>query len=195
MLMRDCKRAIRLFLAASVSCSWAAYAQQHAIDTKKSVVTVRVDKAGLFSAFGHNHEIAAPIARGFVDTAARRVELHIDASSLRVRDPDASEKDRDEIQKTMLGHDVLDTEHYKEIAFQSTSAEQAAAGSWKVQGNLTLHGQTRPVLVEAKEKDGHYLGSSTFKQTDFGITPVKVAGGTVRVKDEVRIEFDIQLER
>jgi len=29
------------------------------------------------------------------------------------------------------------------------------------------------------------------KQTDFGIKPVTIAGGTVKVKDELTIEFDI----
>jgi hypothetical protein len=43
------------------------------------------------------------------------------------------------------------------------------------------------------EKAGHYVGSALIKLTEFGIKPVKVAGGTVKVKDEVRIEFDIQL--
>jgi hypothetical protein len=33
----------------------------------------------------------------------------------------------------------------------------------------------------------------TLKQTDFGITPVTVVGGTVKVKDEVKIEFEIAL--
>jgi hypothetical protein len=42
-----------------------------------------------------------------------------------------------------------------------------------------------------ERKDGHYLGSTTFKQREFGITPVRVAGGTVKVKDEVKIEFDV----
>jgi hypothetical protein len=31
----------------------------------------------------------------------------------------------------------------------------------------------------------------SFKQSEFGISPVRVAGGTVRVKDEVKIEIDI----
>jgi len=38
-----------------------------------------------------------------------------------------------------------------------------------------------------------YRGSATLKQTDFGITPVTVAGGTVKVKNEVKVEFDIAL--
>jgi hypothetical protein len=39
------------------------------------------------------------------------------------------------------------------------------------------------------------MGALTLRQSDFGITPVKIAGGAVRVKDEIRIEFDIQAAR
>jgi polyisoprenoid-binding protein YceI len=154
-----------------------------------------VYKAGVLSALGHEHEIAAPIASGVVDSAAHHVELHIKAGSLRVHDPNASERDRDEIQKTMLGSDVLDVKHYTEIVFRSTGLEPAGSYSWKVRGDLTLHGQTRPVTVEVRESSGHYVGASRFKQTEFGMKPVKVAGGAIKVKDEVRVEFDIQLAR
>jgi polyisoprenoid-binding protein YceI len=173
----------------------AATAQQHAIDTAKSTMTVRVYKAGVFSAFGHNHEIAAPIARGTADTSAHQVELYVNATALQVRDPDTSGKDRAEIQNTMLGPEVLDATNQPEIAFRSTAVEPMGTGAWKVNGNLTLHGQTHPISVEVREENGHYLGNSLLKQTDFGIKPVKVAGGSIRVKDEIRIEFDIQLAR
>jgi len=181
--------------AASLAWSADAIAQQHAIDTEKSVMTVRVHKAGLLSALGHDHEIAAPIAGGTVDTTARHVELHLNAATLQVRDPKGSDKDSAEIQRTMLGPDVLDAARFPEIAFRSMGAEPAGAGIWRVQGNLTLHGQTRPVDVEVRESSGHYLGTARFKQTEFDIRPVKVAGGSIRVKDEVQIEFDVQLAR
>jgi hypothetical protein len=60
-----------------------------------------------------------------------------------------------------------------------------------VNGDLSLNGRMNPVVVDMALKDGHYLGSATIKQREFGITPVSIAGGTVKVKDEVRIEFDI----
>jgi polyisoprenoid-binding protein YceI len=192
---RQPTKKVLMILAASLAWTAAACAQQHAIDTGKSVMTVRVYKAGLFSALGHDHEIAAPIAGGTVNTAAHQVELHISAGSLRVHDPNVSGKDRDEIQKTMLGRDVLDVKQHTEIVFRSTVVEPAGAGAWRVHGDLRLHGQTRPVTVEVQERGGHYVGTSRFKQLDFGIKPVKVAGGTIRVKNEVRIEFDIQLAR
>lgn len=154
---------------------------------------VRVSKAGVFSALGHSHEIAAPIAGGAVDLTARRVELRVNAGALRVQDPGVSEKDREEIRKTMLGPEVLDSERYPEIVFQSTGVEAAGGNTWKVQGDLSLHGRTRPVIVNVKEQGGRYVGAALLKQTDFGITPVKFAGGAVRVKDELRIQFNIGL--
>lgn len=178
------------------SLAWTeASAQPRAIDTEKSAMTVRVYKAGLLSALGHNHEITAPITRGVVDTTARAVELHVKTGALQVRDPEASDKDRAEIQSTMLGPEVLDAERYPEIVFRSTGAEPVGEGSWMVHGNLTLHGQTRTVAVEVRETGGHYVGTSRIKQTDFEIKPVKVAGGAIRVKDTIRIEFDIQWAR
>jgi hypothetical protein len=56
-----------------------------------------------------------------------------------------------------------------------------------------LHGKTSPVAVEVTLKDGHYKGSARLKQREFGITPISLAGGTVKVKDEVAVEFDIVL--
>lgn len=50
-----------------------------------------------------------------------------------------------------------------------------------------------PTRVEVILKDERYRGSATLEQTDFGITPVTVAGGTVKVKNEVRVESDIAL--
>ena len=47
--------------AAAVACGLVWHSEE--IDTQKSVMTVRVFKSGLFSAFGHDHEISAPIRR------------------------------------------------------------------------------------------------------------------------------------
>jgi polyisoprenoid-binding protein YceI len=180
------------WLAVFLASACTADAQPRAIDTQKSVMTVHAFKSGLFSAFAHDHQIAAPIAGGTADIAARQVDLRIIAGDLKVLDPKVSEKDRAEIQKTMLGPDVLDVARHPEIEFRSASAEQSGAGAWKLEGSLILHGQTRPVTVEVAEKAGRYIGTARIRQTDFGIKPVRIAGGTVRVKDELRIEFDIQ---
>lgn len=182
-----------VFVAGSLPGS-LLQAQPRRIDAAHSMMTVKVFKAGALAAFGHDHEISAPIESGTVDATAKRVELKVRAGALRVRDPKASDSDRAQIQKTMVGPEVLDTERYPEIAFRATAAEAAGPNAWRITGQLTLHGETRPVTVEVREEGGRYVGSASLRQSEFGIKPVKVAGGTVKVKDEVRLEFQIQLE-
>src|ERR1700694_319215 len=181
-----------VFLAATLVCVLGVNAQQHNIDTQKSALTIHVGKTGAFSALGHEHEVRALIHSGTADTGSHpAVEVHVDARALRVIDKDASDKERAEVQKTMLGPEVLDSERHQEIVFKSTGAEPAGQGGWTLRGNLTLRGQTRRVRARVTLKDGHYTGEATVKQTDFGIKPPGKAG--VRAKDEVRIEFDVRL--
>ena len=178
--------AVSLLFAANLS------AQEHAIDTKQSTLTIHVGKAGMFSALGHEHEIRGAINRGSAETGAHpSVEVHVNARELKVIDKDESQKARAEVQNTMLGPEVLDSERFNDIVFKSTSAESTGDGKWTLHGNLSLRGQTRPVAVRVTLKDGRYAGEAIVKQTDFGIKPPGIAG--VRAKDEVRIEFEVQL--
>ncbi len=144
---------------------------------------------GFFSAFAHNHEILAPIQSGEVkESGSPSVELHVDARKLRVLDPEASDSTRAQIQETMLGTQVLDVGHFPEIRFQSTQLEPKGPDHWIVHGNLRLHDRDHQIAVEVTLKDERHRGSATLKQTDFGITPVTVAGGTVKVKNEVKVD-------
>jgi hypothetical protein len=49
----------------------------------------------------------------------------------------------------------------------------------------------RTVTVTVKKVGEVYTGSTRLKQTDYGMKPVSVAGGTIKVKDEVKIEFSV----
>ena len=181
-----------LLAAIGLMCALGASAQQHNIDTQKSILTIHVGKTGAFSGLGHEHEVHTPIHSGTADTGQHpAVEIRVDARALRVVDKGDSEEDRAEVQKTMLGPEVLDSERYQEIVFKSTGAEPTGQGRWTLRGNLTLHGQTRPVTVLVTIKDGRYTGESTVKQTDFGMKPPGKMG--VRAKDEVTIQFDVWL--
>ena len=181
-----------LLAAASFVCVLEVSAQQHNLDTQKSTLTIHVGKAGVFSALGHEHVVRAPIHSGTADTGSHpAVEVHVDAGALRVIDKDDSEKNRAEVQKTMLGPEVLDSEHHQEIIFKSTGTELTGHGRWTLRGNLTLRGKTRSVAVQTTLKDGRYTGETTVKLSDFGIKPPGKAG--VKAKDEVRIAFDVQL--
>ena len=168
------------------------YAQSQAINVNKSSLKIRVFKSGAFSAFAHDHEIQAPISEGKIDSSASpSVQLRVDSRKMRVLDPEISVDKRAEIQHTMEGNTVLDVEHFPEISYRSTAITKTGDAHWEVRGNLNLHGKNQPVVVAVSLEAGHYRGSASFKQSAFGITPIRIAGGTVKVKDEVKIEFDI----
>ena len=184
----------RWIIAIFFSIVASAAGANRQIDTVQSKLTVRVGKSGAFSGFGHDHEISATIVRGDVATAnPLSIQFVVNARDMKVIDPGESEKDRAQVQKMMLGPDVLDTSRFPEIKFVSGKVEVLGESHWRVTGNLTLHGQTKPVILETTLEKGHYRGTATVLQTNFGITPIKVAGGSIKVKDEVQIEYDIVL--
>jgi polyisoprenoid-binding protein YceI len=191
---RNSLATLLLFLAGIspvVSAQAAKSAKASPLDIEHSTVTVHVYRSGLFSFAGDNHEIQAPIASGTVDEAAGTVELTVEVRRMRVLDPNLSADKRSQVQQKMLSPDVLDPDRYPEIQFRSTRVEQKGGGELSVSGNLMLHGQTRPINVRVLSAQLHYRGSAALKQTDFGIKPITIAGGTIKVKDEVRIDFDI----
>jgi polyisoprenoid-binding protein YceI len=174
-------------------CFVQAFGQARAIDTSKSKLVIHVSKAGAFSALGDNHQIEAPISEGLVDEEARRVTFVIESQRLKVIDPPLPADKRQQVQDRMVGPDVLNVGGFPRIAFESTGVEQVGADRLAVHGQLTLHGVTRPVVVNVRSANGRYVGSATLNQKEFGITPVSIAGGTVKVKDELTIEFDVRL--
>jgi polyisoprenoid-binding protein YceI len=170
------------------------HAQSQAIDVNKSSLKIRVFKSGAFSGFAHDHEIQAPIEEGKIDSSANpSVQLRVDSRKMRVLDPEISDDKRAEIQHTMEGNGVLEVEHFPEISYRSTAITKTGNAHWEVRGNLNLHGKNQPVVVLVSFEAGHYRGSASVKQSNFGISPIRIAGGAVKVKDEVKIEFDIVL--
>lgn len=190
-MMVDRKQIGALAITLLVPWLFAADTNPKSIDTEKSVITVHVFKSGLFSAFGHEHQISAPIQQGSFAEDHASVDFTVEASKLRVIDKEVSDSDRAQVQEAMLGPKVLDSRKFAQIRFHSTEVSRVAEGKWTVQGELTLHGETRPVQVNVEGQNGHYRGSAELKQKDFGIIPITVGGGTVKVKNEVRVEFEI----
>jgi hypothetical protein len=183
-----------LVLAAVVGASALSPVEADAgpIDVQHSKVTVFVYKAGLFSAFADNHVINAPITSGTIATApSPAIELVVNAGDLVPLDPDLDPGKRGEVRTRMLGAEVLDTARFPTIQFASTAIEPVGPNRWNVSGRLTVHGVTRAVTFPVALSDGRYRGETRIRQTDFGIKPIRIAGGTVSVKDELKIEFEI----
>jgi polyisoprenoid-binding protein YceI len=86
---------------------------------------------------------------------------------------------------------ALESSRFPEITFTSQSIDLVGENRWTAVGMLMLHGQARSLNIPVRKVDGRYIGTTTIKQTDFGIHPISAAGGTVKVKNELRIDFSI----
>lgn len=187
-----------------IVAAWAQGKANYSIDPAKSKVEINVSKEGAFKAFGHDHLISASDISGQVQFDPAKIEqstvrLKIPTKSISAVDPGESEKDRHAVQETMSGENVLDVARFPEIAFASSSisAAKKTSDGWALTlaGKLTLHGVEKPVSfplrVHAEGAELRGLGELSILQTDYGITPVKVGGGTVKVKDQLKITFTI----
>jgi hypothetical protein len=166
-------------------------AEDRPIDVQRSSVIIRVFKSGLLRAFADDHVIQAPVMEGSIDETIPHMQMVFDARNLRVLDPGLSAKDRQAVQTRMLGPEVLDVGRFQWISYHSITIQQLDAGGWQVNGELELHGKIRPVPVKVVRENGRYKGSVRIRQSDFGIAPISIIGGTVKVKDEIVVEFDI----
>ena len=170
----------------------AATAQDRAIDTQRSRITIHVGKGGLLSVAAHNHVVNAPISSGRInESAPQHVEFTVEAAKMTVEpDPKISADDQATIQKHMQEM-ALESVRYPEIHFRSTRVEKLSNSDWKVDGELSLHGVTKPVSLSVKQSGGTYIAHTVLKQTDFNITPISIGGGVIKVKNEIEIDFQI----
>lgn len=182
------------------AAAWATV--QYAIDPAKSRFTVKAFASGLLSALGHNPVIAIRDFAGQINFAPDAVpesslEFLVQADSLAVQN-DVGEKDRREIERVM-NDSVLEAGRFPEIVFASTEVSGTRLGdslyALRIHGGLSLHGVTRMQLVIAQMVPGEdslrAYGEFSIRQTDFNIKLVSVAGGALKVKDELKFSFDI----
>ena len=175
---------------------------QYTIDQERSRFTVRAFAGGLLSGFGHNPQIAMREVSGEVDFSLSAIPessliLRLNPDSFAVQN-DVSDKDRREIERTMK-EQVLEVARFPEITFESRQVSGMQLGEsmymLKIEGDLTLHGATRAQSISAQvvPMDGSIRaqGEFTIKQSDFNIKLVSVAGGALKVKDELKFAFDI----
>src|SRR5215813_7857391 len=168
------------------------------IDAAASKFTAQAFAEGLFSMFGHDPVIGIKDFEGEAEFVPETFEsaslkLTINALSLAVVNG-IKEKDRREIERTMR-EEVLETGTYPEIVFESRNISLSRIGNdryrARVIGDLTLHGVTQSNIwlngeVTMNAEGLRAKGDFAVKQTDYKIKLVSVAGGTLKLKNEVK---------
>lgn len=193
-----------LAVAASVFFTATAFgADGPCVVPQRGYFRIHVSTGGLFGTFAHDHSIEAQKISGCASLdpayiAHSSIKLTFTTADIRVIDPRESAKDRSQVQKTMET-EVLRISEFPQITFESTGIETASGNQLRVRGNLTIRGKTQPVLIPltfTRMNDGTYQakGNYSFKQSTFGIKPIQIGAGTVKVKDELQTEFEISLK-
>jgi polyisoprenoid-binding protein YceI len=172
------------------------------LDPRPSRFTIRVTAGGLLSAFGHNPLIGVRDFSGevqFDPASPQSASLHVQfpARSLEVAG-DVNDKDRREIEQIMQ-EQVLESDSYPVIEFRSSDVKVSSSGAGQfraeISGELSLHGVTRQQTIVARvTASGDRLrasGEFSLYQTEYGIQLVTVAGGALKVKDELKASFEI----
>jgi polyisoprenoid-binding protein YceI len=176
------------------------------IDPKASLFTVQAFAAGMVAVIAHSPKFAVRDIVGdikFVPGTMQKasVGLTISAGSLEIMD-EVSSADRREIERTMFD-EVLEKSIYPRIDYRSTHANAAKTSEnmfrVNVTGELTLHGITRGVGLDAQVVTGEDTlraqGYFSLMQSDFGLKIASVAGGTLRLKDELKFAYFIVARR
>lgn len=176
-----------------------------------SYVYMFVGKVGL----GHEHGVMGKLSAGKLRLGARESAGRIvfDMQSF-TADTDQARKyvglsgttsagTREQVNTNMLGAKVLHVSQFPTATFDIDSAPCVSGpvdgkSVYELNGNLTLHGTTRPLRIKAEvtpDKNGylHVRCGFVLSQSEFGITPFTKALGAIGVADELKVYGDAWL--
>jgi len=183
-------------IAIVVALPLLAHADTWQIDPAHTNVEFTVRHMMISNVKGQFQKTSGAISAEGNDPSTAKIDATIDASSI-----DTRVEKRDGHLKSP---DFLDVAKFPTITFKSTKIETAGPNKWKVTGDLTLHGVTKPVVldVEAAGPPIHdpmgntRAGASAttkINRSDFGLTWNKaLEAGGVMVGDEVAISIDVE---
>lgn len=134
--------------------------------------------------------------------AAQSVTATLDATSLQTNYPDSAKLDFD----SQIEREFLGAAQFPQITFKSTKIDVTGPKTATVTGDLTLHGVTKPVTLQATFNGGYkpnaydpmgarvgFSAQGSFKRSDFGISyGIPAPGTTMGVGDEVQIAIETE---
>ncbi len=168
------RRAILLPLASlAVTAVSQASPQVYQLEKTHVDVVFTINHAGFSNKHGRFREIDATLSYDSGEPQSSSVKVSIKADSL---DTGFAARDKD-----VMSPMFLDVEKYPELQFASTKVSVMPDGTLRIQGDLTLHGITKPVVLSTKlNKQGPnpfdkrptvgFSATGSLLRSDFGMT-------------------------
>ena len=188
-----------------VSTASAGASIRYVIDTRASQFTVQAFASGVISALSHSPKIAIREWTGEVQVAASAtgssLKVRVKSASLEVLD-ELKESDRQEIHRVRK-IELLETDRFPEIVYESSEVrlEKQKEDLYRasVVGKLNLHGVTSNQEFFSQVALGvdtaRAYGNFSLRQSDYNIPIASIAGGTLKLHDELKFSFYVVARR
>lgn len=174
-------------------------------DAAASTLRLWTEKEGLLSKVAHDLCLEPSEFEVRVERAGERLELievELPVAALRVQGQvkdgqvvPLSSKDHQEIERNLAGPKVLDAGRYPQLSWRGSGTLEGPR--IRAEGELSLHGQrgSLPLTATWEEREGAtwVSGEVRFAQTRFGVKPYRALMGALKVKDEVRVSWELRL--
>jgi polyisoprenoid-binding protein YceI len=178
------------------------------VSSPAATATWQIDPAHTAAGFSAKHMMIATVRGQFKgvtgtvnwddqDISKSSVDVTIDANTVDTGEP---KRDAD-----LKSPNFFDVAHYPTITFKSTKIEKISAAKMKITGDLTIHGITKPVVLDVegpspaiKDPYGNTRvalnATTTVNRMDYGVKwSAKLDGGGVVVGDDVNINIDLEM--
>jgi hypothetical protein len=174
-------------------------------------VLVKTGRDGLAARAGHDltieitrwsARVSVPDSGDGGAIAGTTVTAELDLGSLVVREgrggaKPLSDRDRRDIQgtaSTILGPAATASFASSRVLPSAGTSPSASPSSGVIEGTLTLHGTSKPLGLQVGSlAPRRYRGSATVRQTDYGIKPYSGFFGALKLRDEILVEFEVEL--
>ena len=180
-----------------VPCTYLGAGRAPLLESMDAIIHVYTFKEGLLSKLAH--DLRFTLQRFNISARGAEVFARFELGSLRVDGAirngklernELSQSDRDKIIETMK--DVVRAREYGEMRLVARVINREPP--FLLEGQLSLHGETRPVHLRLEQEDDRLLGNVTIVPSQWGIRPYKALGGTLKLQDRVRITIDASAE-
>jgi len=169
----------------------------YTVDKAHTSLIFRVSHLGFSTYTGRFTRLDAALQFDPADIASSRVSVSIDPRSIEADNAPSG------FMQELAGKAWLDAERFPEMSFRTNSVEVTGPGTFRVNGELTLHGVTRPLVLEARYNGGYaghtyepkarvgFSAQGRFKRSDFGVSyGVPAPGSTFGVGDDVTVTLE-----
>jgi len=171
----------------------------YTLDKTHTSLIFRVSHMGFSAYIGRFTKVDAKLDFDPAALETSRVNVSIDPKSIQADNAPSG------FLESLAGKGWLDADQFPTLSFRSTRVEVTGQNTFRLHGDLTLHGVTRPLTLDATYNGGYashpyeprarvgFSARGSFKRSDFGVTyGIPEAGTTMGIGDTVQVILETE---